>query len=274
MKQSKELTKILNMLNKKLSVIIVNYKSANFLEKCINSVFEKIKNEIPFEIIVVNNDSERIEDKWRNNPQIKIIDNEKNVGFGAGNNIAAKSAQGDILFFLNPDTEIIALEINVIMSLFDNKDLGILGGCLYSKNDKIQPWGAGYEPSLLSLIRNNLVFSVSNKFLTQKDPINVDWVSAAAFFIRRNIFEKLSGFDENFFMYFEDVDLCQRVRLAGKKVLYYPKAIIRHYGGESYQNKKAQKRDYYVSQKYYFRKHRNFFESGIIKILTKLFYNV
>ena len=75
-------------------------------------------------------------------------------------------------------------------------------------------------------------------------------------------------------MYFEDMDICQRIVEKGRAVLYFPKAIVKHYGGESYQNKKIQKKDYYLSQKYYFKKHRNIFEWLIIKIVSKLLYNV
>ena len=223
----------------------------------------------------MNNDEELLKNEFISNPKIKIINNGRNVGFGAANNIGAKFAQGDILFFLNPDTEIMLINDRKILPLFtENEKLGIIGAQLRSSNNEIEKWSAGSKISLFNLVRNNLGWPVSQKFLFQQKPTGVDWVSAAALFIRRDVFEKVGGFDESFFMYFEDMDLCRRVAETQKEVMYFPKITVKHYGGESYLNKKKQKKDYYFSQKYYFRKHRNIFEWLIIKIASKLFYNV
>jgi GT2 family glycosyltransferase len=262
------------MLNKKLSIIIVNYKSAAFLKKCVDSIYKKINPAISFEVIIVNNDSEeKLENILEKKEEIKIINNYKNLGFGAGNNIGAKASQGEMLFFLNPDTEIISLDLEEIFRLFDESDeIGIIGSQLCSREGKIEKWSAGYEINIPDLARNNLGFSRNNKFWQKEKIFETEWVSAAALFIKKEFFEKVGGFDEIFFMYFEDMDLCKRARSTGKKILYYQESKIMHTGGESYQKKKLQKKDYYESQEYYFKKHRNFFEWLAVKMLRKLFY--
>ena len=256
------------MLNKKLSIIIVNYKSADFLKKCVALVEKKVPKNFLEEIIIVNNDQEEeILLDPRNN--LSIINNIENLGFGAGNNMGARIAKGDILFFLNPDTEIISENIEKIFYLFEkNINLGIIGSQLIIKDDKIQPWGAGYEISLVNLIKNNLGLVDSRKIWQSKKPIETDWVSATALFIRKEIFQKIGGFDENFFMYFEDMDLCKRVRKIGKKVLYNPNFSVKHIGGTSYQKKCCQKKDYYKAQEYYFKKNRNFLEWLAVKVVS------
>jgi len=272
MNQCKKRIEILDMLNKKLSVIIVNYKSADFLEKCVALVREKINEEFLEEIIIVNNDQkEKIELDLQDN--LKIINNAKNVGFGAGNNVGAKLAKGDIVLFLNPDTEIISTEIEKVIALFnqDNK-IDIVGSQLRLNNNEVQPWSAGHEISLINLIKNNLGLVKSQKIWKAEEEKMVDWVAGTALFIRKDIFEKVGGFDEKFFMYFEDMDLCKRVRETGKNILYNPNFKVRHIGGKSYQEKGFQKRDYYKAQEYYFKKHRNFFEWLIVRIASKFLY--
>jgi GT2 family glycosyltransferase len=262
------------MSNKKLSIIIVSYKSANFLKKCVASIYEKINIEIPFEIIIVNNDKEEnLYAILENKTEIKIINNYKNLGFGAGNNIGANFSQGEVLLFLNPDTEITSSDTKEVLELFESdKKIGIIGGRLHSGDGKTEKWSVGYELGLIDLIKNNLGWSRNRKIWQKESQVEVDWVSAAALFIKKDIFEKIGGFDENFFMYFEDMDLCKKVKNTKRKILYYPKFEVNHIGGQSYQEKKIQKEDYYKSQEFYFKKHRNFLEWLIVKMLRKLFY--
>jgi hypothetical protein len=89
-------------------------------------------------------------------------------------------------------------------------------------------------------------------------------------FIRKELFEKLKGFDENFFMYFEDVDLCRRVRNLGYKILYYPEFIIKHFGGKSFDSKKEQQELYYKSQDYYFQKHFGKIKVNLLKLIRMI----
>lgn len=254
------------MPSKKLSIIIVNFRSEQCLSRCIASIYDNFN--VDLEIIIVNNDqTEKLENVCRDFPNVRIINRGKNIGFGAGNNLGAKYVNGKIILFLNPDTEILSENIEDVLAQFDKDcNLGVLGAQLINKTGKVQDWSVGNETGLWDIARNNLKIPRSRKIWESKKSLLVDWVSGTAFFIRRDIFEKIGKFDENFFMYFEDIDLCRRTRKAGKKVLYFPDFEVRHYGGESYKNKNWQKKNYYDSQEYYFKKHCGAFQAKILKI--------
>lgn len=253
----------------KLSISIVNFQSESFIEKCLASVFKYLEN-LDFEVIVVNNDaSENLEEVKRNFPEVKIVNHKKNVGFGAGHNLGAKEAKGEIILFLNPDAELTNNVVPIIKLLESNKSVGIAGPCLLADNGEIQAWSAGKETSLWGLIRNNLGMSPSKKFWKSAKRKEVHWVSGSALFIGRSLFEELSGFDESFFMFFEDEDLCKRAREKGSKVAHVPEVRIRHACGRSTKDKKLQKEWYYKSQEYYFQKHLGRWQALALRILRK-----
>ncbi|MFA4817781.1 MAG: glycosyltransferase family 2 protein [Parcubacteria group bacterium] len=238
-------------MNPKLSIIIVNYQSEKYLAKCIFSIKEKILA-VEYEIIVVNNDDLDIQCP----SEARLINTGKNIGFGAACNLGARMAQGEILCFLNPDTEIVSENILNLLSEFEkDKKLAIVGPRLVRENGKTQWWCAGEEFTLWRLIKNNIGLIDSKKIWESQKDVAADWVSGAALFVKKEIFEKVEGFDEDFFMYFEDIDLCRRARQLGYKVLYFPKFTIKHFGGKSFLDKKTQKAYYYKSQRRYFRKY-------------------
>ena len=246
-----------------LSIIIVNYQSADYLKKCIASIFDKTRD-ISFEIIVVNNSREAI-DKVAD---IKIVDAEEDLGFGKGQNLGAKNAKGEILWLLNADTEILSRNTQGIVK--EVKENGVVGPRLLNEDNSMQSWSAGVEPTVWDLIRNNLGYPASQKVWESSKKREADWVSGASLFIRKELFDKLGGFDENFFMYFEDIDLCRRIREAGYRVIYFPEFSVRHFGGKSFKDKKLQKKYFYQSQDCYFKKHFGKFKSGLVKSLRKI----
>ena len=249
-----------------ISFIIVNYQSERYLKKCVASLFNKIKN-INFEIIIVNND----ENNLTGIEKAKIINLKKNVGFGKANNIGAKKAAGDFLCFLNPDTIILSENIGEIIKEFKkNSKIGVIGPRLISEFNETQWWCAGVKATPWDLLRNNLGFKKSRKIWESKIKKEADWVSGAALFIPRPLFLKLGGFDEKFFMYFEDIDLCRRTKELGKKIIYFPEVKIKHWGGKSSSCKKKQKKEYYKSQDYYFKKHYGGLVSWIVRALRRV----
>jgi len=237
-------------MNPKLSIIIVNYQSEKYLAKCLSSIQEKVLN-MEDEIIVVNNSHLEAELP----SEIKSINPGKNIGFGAACNLGVKDAQGEILCFLNPDTEIISENIYELTQEFNNASIGIVGSKLVDEKNNTQEWIAGQEVTILSTLLNNLGHKRDKKIWESAVPVECAWVSGAAMFIRKNIFQKLGGFDEKFFMYFEDIDLCRRARQLGYRVLYFPEFAIKHFGGKSWLDKKTQKRYYRKSQRRYFLKY-------------------
>lgn len=249
----------------KISFIIVNYKSRELLEKCISSI-KRTALSFSHETIIVSNDGEVF-----NFPEIKTINLENNLGFGVGCNAGAKIAQGEILCFLNPDIEIISNDFQKIISEFENDPkLGIIGPKLVTENNKVQEWGAGKEINFFDIIGNNLGFKRSRKIWTSEKRVECAWVSGACLFIKKNLFERLNGFDEKFFLYFEDIDLCKRIKKFGYKIIYFPKFVIKHFGGRSFENKKYQKKYYYSSQDYYFQKHFGKIHYFLLKITRRL----
>lgn len=241
-------------MTKKLSIIIVNYQSEKYLAKCISSIKEKVLG-VEYEIIVVNNSDLEAELP----SGIKSIKSGKNIGFGAACNSGARVAQGEVLCFLNPDTEIVSNNIKILLDELDKKNkLAIIGPRLVCEQElsslETQEWIAGKEVTILSTLLNNFGYKRDKKIWESEVSVECAWVSGAAMFIKKDIFQKLGGFDKKFFMYFEDIDLCRRVCQLGYKVLYFPEFAIKHFGGKSFISKAKQKSYYYASQYTYFKK--------------------
>ncbi len=235
-------------MEKKLSVIIVNYRSGQYLNGCLASLHKYLKN-VNFEIIIVNNDEkESLEGIKKVYPEIKLINHQKNIGFGAGNNLGVREAGGEIILFLNPDTEILAQNIDDILRRFrKDKKIAVVGPRLVTEKGETQWWCAGKEITFLQIIKNNIGIIECKKIWESREETFCDWISGAAFFIKKDVFENTGGFDEKFFMYFEEVDLCLRVKKINRKILYYPKVSILHKGGKSWKSFWKQKKEFFKS---------------------------
>lgn len=251
----------------KISFIIINYKDSPYLDKCIASIFKNATN-FPREIIIVNNLS-----KYFNISQnVKILEISENKGFGNACNIGAREAQGKIFCFLNPDTEMISNDFEKIISEFEkDKKIGIIGPKLINENNNIQEWCVGVERNFWDIAKNNFGLKSSQKIWKSEKKTECAWVSGASMFIRKDLFEKLGGFDEKFFLYFEDTDLCKRARNLNYKILYFPKFTVKHFGGRSFDSIKEQKKHYYSSQDYYFEKHFGKITANLVKLISRLF---
>lgn len=251
---------------KKLSIIIVNYRGEKYIKNCLASVRDKFGDLAVREIIFVNNDEKKklivANDNYSFN--IKIIDSGRNKGFGAGINLGAKEAQGEYLLFLNLDTEILSENIADILDKFkENKKIAIIGPRLVTSKGETQWWCAGKEFTFWRLFKNNLGIIESKNIWESKNEIFADWVSGGAMFVRKDVFEKLEGFDEKFFMYFEDEDLCRRARSGGYKILYSPGFTVRHFGGKGRDNWIKQKKQFFKSMLYYIKKYPHLFSRDV-----------
>lgn len=262
-------------LTNSISIILVNYNGADVLIDCLNSL-EKFIPQDNCEIIVVDNNSQDnsvdiLNDKF---PHIKLIKLPKNVGFGSGNNAGAKVAKGEFIFLLNTDT---ILESNILLHLIElmseNPDVGIIGPKLLFPDKSFQ---ISFSPEIS--IKGEFTARKLHKNAENKNKLHiieedfqdikeVDIVVGAAFFIRADLFNLLGGFDEKFFMYFEESDLCQRVKNKGYKVLYTPHVSLIHIRGYSV-NKISNKMavEYRRSQIYYYHKHRPMWEILLLRI--------
>ncbi|NCN21946.1 glycosyltransferase family 2 protein [Candidatus Falkowbacteria bacterium] len=239
------------------SIIIINYKTQELSANCIASLLA-LKNQEDFEIILVDNASgdnslEFLEKEFEG--KIKIIPSLVNLGFGGGNNLGAKEAKGEFLLFLNSDTLVKEDIFKSALDIFrQDEKIGLISPLLMTEEGLEQKDAYGPWPNL-----KNLIFKRTNNY--------PDWLSGCALFIRKSLFEELKGFDENFFLYFEDVDLCFRASKLGYKVKVDRNSKVIHLGGRSLKDNRQRKNSYYKSQDYYFKKHYGLISQIIMRIL-------
>lgn len=258
----------------KLSIIILSFNTKKLTLDCVKSALKNYKENISkkeIEIIVVDNNSLDGSVLALNAiKEIKLIKNKNNFGFSKGNNIGAKKAFGKYILFLNSDTEVLDNNFLQMTRFMDeNPKIGILGAKLLDKNGYPQKsMGNFYNMfnlflSLIGLERMGLVKKTSER--TEK----VDWVSGASLMIRSDLFRKLKGFDEKIFMYMEDVELCFRAKKAGYKTYFYPNINLVHKELGS-GNRTFAVLNIYKSILHFYKKHGNFLEFLIAKLLLSL----
>jgi N-acetylglucosaminyl-diphospho-decaprenol L-rhamnosyltransferase len=256
----------------KLTVQVVNYNSRNHLRECLDSLNSFLaKNRNNAEIIIINNDVEPIGSFLNSFPQSasgpKVIEISKNIGFGEAHNRGAKEAQGEYILFLNPDTKINAEALEEMLNIFEkDAKIGIVGPLLIDFEGRLQKECWGFKKSPLSTIKSKLPGNAAWRKNEEKI-FEVDWVSGGAMMIRKKLLSELGGFDENYFMYFEDVDLCLQAKKRGWKIVVNQEAKVQHRGGKSFSSQRNKKRHYYASQNYYLEKNFGSWQAGIVKIL-------
>lgn len=254
-----------------LSFVIVNYRSRDYLLRCIRSIHQK-NFDFPYEIIIVNNDPLPLDISSERDACIVVEENE-NPGFAISCNIGARAARGTIICFLNPDTELQSdQDIWPLLDLLIQERFSIIGPKLIPdfSSSTPQEWSAGVQTGILDIIKNNLGLAASKKIWQNKNLIDADWVSGASLFVRRDDFFEIQGFDENFFMYFEDMDLCTRMRTNGKKIAYFPEYSVIHFSGKSSASRSLQKKQYLRSQHYFLTKH----SGKLSRLLMSLIKNI
>ncbi len=250
-----------------ISFIIVNFNTAEITKDCISSLLLNASDK-DREIIIVDNASSDDSLAIFNatfGGRIKLIRNHDNLGFAAANNIGARVAKGDILFFLNSDTIIGSDIIGPIIKALDNQKLGIVAPVLLMVDGQKQPFACGRFPRLFSVVSDKILSF--NRFRTAGQLKLVDWVSGAALAIRREVFERIGGWDERFFLYFEDIDLCWRVRQQNLEVAILENISVTHLGGRSLAQGRERKKQYYLAQDYFFRKNHGKMPANILKIM-------
>ena len=267
-----------------ISIIIVSYNVKTFLHHCINSV-KKASRGLNIELFVVDNHSidgtgEMVQREF---PEVRFIGNDENRGFGKANNQALKLSRGKYVLFLNPDTLIEENTLRVFLDFMDNNsNVGIAGPKILNSDGTLQlacrrsfPSPSIALPKLLglsNLFPKSKVFGKYN--LTYLDPDEsyaVDAISGSFMFCRGDLIRELGGFDEDFFMYGEDLDLCRRVQLKGLLVYYLADTTIIHHKGES---SKSAPFDsllaFYKAMDIFFRKHF----SSLYSFITTLFFRL
>lgn len=230
-----------------LSIIIINWNSAEFARKCLHSLFENTKG-IDFEVIVIDNGSfDSCESMIRNEfREVRFFQSNENLGFAKANNYGSEKAIGEYLLFLNPDTEILADAVSGMLSITKSlPDAAILGCKLLNSDGSLQTSCVQLFPTILNQVfdsdvtnRRFPVLSTGNVQYSKKEPAKVQMISGACMMIRKEIFEKIGKFSPEYFMYTEDLDLCYKAHQAGYANYYTgASSVIHHGGGSSYQRK-------------------------------------
>ena len=221
-----------------ISYIIVTYSSADFIVDCINSIAQQQPKDITSEIILIDNAStdSTVEIVRKLFPDVSLKVNIENVGFAAAVNQAASCSNGEYILLLNPDTIIKENFIEKIFSFIQNTpDASIVGVKLVDENNEHYP-SAWKKISLITIFTEMFFpYELSIKLVTEipDKPSHVQNVSGACMLIRRDVFEKLNGFDTRFFLYFEEIDFCMRATQKGYKVYYNPDIEVRHFIAKS-----------------------------------------
>jgi hypothetical protein len=267
----------------KLSIIIVHYKNKKVLFDCLKSITNYPPN-YSWEAIVVDNDEKKVINKSLlfKFPFVKYIKSTKNIGYGAGNNLGVSKAKGRYLLILNPDTKIIDNSIDLLVDFLDHHSkTAIVAPILVNKQNlpyaqigtkELDPLTGIVVLSLINTIYPNNFVSKNYWFKTRnsKNTENVDVVAGSAFLIRNSVFKKVGGFDEKFFLYFEENDLCKRIKKANYEIVINKSAKIRHLWGKSTKQTKEIKDYFSKSRFYYFKKHYGIFWAIVVDIMARI----
>lgn len=260
----------------KLSVVILNYNVRYFLEMCLQSVQSALAG-ISAEIIVVDNDS--VDDSCtmikRYFPNVILIENKNNIGFSRANNQAVKVAQGEFVCILNPDTVVAEDTFHKILDFVSDKPkLGILGCRMINGLGNFLPESKRNVPTIAIALQK--LFGYSKHYytnhLSEKSTGEVDILTGAFMIMERSLYDKLQGFDEDFFMYGEDIDLCYRAKKIGRKNYYFADTSIIHFKGESTLKDKTYLKWFYGAMQLFHDKHfkSNFILNFAVRLATEL----
>lgn len=229
-----------------ISVVIVNFNGGWLLTEAVQSV---LKANIPLEVIIVDNRSQDsslvcLRSVVGRNPQVRFIENDRNLGFARANNIALRQVRGDYVLLLNPDCIIRPNTLSDLLeAMADRPEVG-MAGCLIRNPDGTEQAGCRRRVptpwrTLIRVFHLNRLFPHHPKFqgfvlareALPKQPVFIEAISGAFMLIRREELKQVGLLDENYFLHCEDLDWCMRFRQAGRKILFVPSVEVVHYKG-------------------------------------------
>ena len=222
----------------KLTISIVNYNTGNFLIECLESL-RKVKSEADFEVHIVDNASrdgsiEKAKEKY---PEFKFLINKKNLGFGRAHNQVLKKAKNPYLLVLNPDSIVLPGTLSYMLRFMDKNPSVGASTCRIEKTDGTLDIAShrGFPTPLASFLyfflKNDRLYHLTNRDMSRVHEI--DAIVGAFMLIRKTVLEKVGYFDEDYFLYAEDLDLCFRIKEAGYKIMYIPNVSVIHIKGIS-----------------------------------------
>lgn len=258
-----------------LSIIIISYNTRQYLDRCLNSIFQSLKNStLQYEVIVVDNGStdgsqEMVQKMY---PRVKLMKNQTNVGFGKANNQGVKVAQGNILLLLNSDIEVQNQAIARLYEYFKALPIkSVVGGKLFNVDGSAQPsCGPAYT---LLVIFTALFLKGDHLHVTRYSPMmvkRVDWIMGACMMLSRNAMSDVGGFDEDIYMYMEEIDWQHRARKSGYQIYFYPNSHFTHVGAGSSGSRTTPILNVYRGLIFYYNKYYNNYKKYILRVILIL----
>lgn len=238
-----------------VSIILVSYNTKELTKNCIKSIYEKTEG-LNFDILVTDNASsdgsgQMIKEEF---PDVKLIESPENLGFGKANNLAMKQSDAEYVFLLNTDTVLLNNAVKVFFDFMakpENHNIGACGGQLYNSDMTLQcstgefntieklsrkAWGINFIETycrLKSIFNKEILKSVQTE---NTHYFETDYIIGADLMLRKSVIDEIGAFDEKFFMFCEEAELCFRIKKNGYGVMFVPGSKILHYGGASVYN--------------------------------------
>ncbi len=266
-----------------VSIVIVTWNVADLLRKCLNSIQRYAAHKLSLQIIVVDNNStdETVELVRREFKRVTLIANETNVGFAKANNQAFNICTGDFVLLLNPDTEIYEGSLEAMVDFLKHHlDYGAVGPKLVSTDHTVWYEGARNFPTILDVVaeaftlrrllpRSKVFGGLLMSYWDHQSDRDVDCLQGACMLVRRSVLFQVGLLDEALFMYFEDVDLCYRIRSSGFRIRYCASSVVLHIwqGSTTRSLEKEQRMVKLAYQSYYFffKKHKSWIHSELVR---------
>jgi GT2 family glycosyltransferase len=226
-----------------LSILIVNWRSKDYLRQCLRTVGATCANLKPQIVVVDGGSFDGCAEMLRNEFQhVEFVQSEQNIGFGRCNNLGFEKVTGEVVLLLNPDTELKSQAVEgLLRQLMEAPEAGMVGARLVNSDGSLQtscvqslptPLNQALDSEFLRrLFPNSRLWGISA--LWQSSPAEVEAISGACMLMRSETYRRVGGFGSQYFMYGEDIDLCAKVRKAGLKIYYEPRAEVIHHGGGS-----------------------------------------
>jgi GT2 family glycosyltransferase len=225
-----------------ISIIIINWNSLEYLRECLASIYRETKD-VKFEIIVVDNDSQDdctlLVDEF---PAIRLVQAGENLGFARANNLAFQHSGGELLLFLNPDTELTGDCLSTMAHYLDaHPEVGAVGARLLNSDGSVQTSCVQAFPTIWNqvldceLLRGRFPESRlwGTRALIEGEPPYAEVISGACFLVKRDVFENVGGFGEEYFMYADDLDLSYKIKAVGYKIHCLRECTVVHHGSKS-----------------------------------------
>lgn len=264
-----------------VAVIIINYNTTEYTLKCIEAVEAKTLADLSFQVIVVDNNSElseykKLKQDFPKKDHVSLYRSPINTGFGGGNMHGAQYANASFLLFLNNDAMLLNDCLAILKKFMDtNPNVGVCTAQNYDEHGNFVPSFDHNKGFRRLLFGRGFLEKINPKRYPKRkkeysEPLKVDWVNGAFLFFRNEAFQKIEGFDTNIFLYYEEMDLCHRLKKPGYTTMLVPEAKILHYQGVSIGKSEAINKEAYLSYLYVLRKNYGLAKQLLIKLYLYL----